>query len=101
MASLGTLGTLPRTLHVLCLSCCCGWPTWPFSLERGLGTTFLVHAIVMTERTQDQPLGKAGSQHGLWGIAPHTHMANGLVWPRGRAAALANLQPIAVMGACR
>lgn len=79
----------------------CGWPAWMSSMECGLGTTFLVHAIMMTEQTLDCPLGKAGSQSGLWGIVLCTHMANRVACPWGRAAVLASHQPITDMSTCR
>lgn len=49
-------GTLLSILHVLCLLSCCGWPAWTSSPDSGFGMTFLVRAITMTQRTQDQPL---------------------------------------------
>lgn len=46
MAILGTIETLPPTFHVLCLTSGCSWPAWLSLMERGLGMTFLVCAIV-------------------------------------------------------
>lgn len=83
VASLGPLGALPPTLHVLHLPSGCGCTTHLSSLERGLGMTFLVHAIVVTELTWDRQHWNPESHRGLWGIVDCNHMANGLARPQG------------------